>query len=188
MSLIIDTEAIRYQWRGAEGQFPEYEKLVPTEFNTVAHLDTVEAVKAVNSFKALSDNPKDYPIDLTIGEGKIVMVNPDAKGEAIIPADTDGQGSVRVDGKYLAEVLKACGGMVDLKLTNAYSPMLFATDGCQVLLMPMMTSKAQEELDKARKAQAEGIPEAQAVAEAEEVVKGKRKTKRSHKNEPVAVA
>jgi hypothetical protein len=49
----------------------------------------------------------------------------DEKGEAIIPADTDGQGCVRIDGKYLAQAPKACGGMVDFKLTNAYSPMLW---------------------------------------------------------------
>jgi DNA polymerase-3 subunit beta len=189
MSLVIDTEAIRYNWRGVDGEFPAYEKLIPTEFTTVAHLDTVEAIKAIASFKALSDNPKDYPLDLTIGEGKIVMANPDGKGEAIIPADTDGQGAVRVDGKYLAQVLKACGGMVDFKLTNSYSPMLFATDGCQVVVMPMMTSKAKDEQDKAREAKAaEGTPEAKAVAEAEEVVKGKVKPKRSRKREPVAVA
>jgi len=65
-SLIIDTELIRYKWVSVNGDFPDYEKLIPTEFNTFAHLDTVEAIKAVNSLKALS-NGKDYPIDLTIG-------------------------------------------------------------------------------------------------------------------------
>jgi len=196
MSLIIDTEAIRYQWRGAEGQFPEYEKLIPAEFNTIAHLDTVEAVKAVYSFRALSDNPKDYPIDLTIGEGKIVMANPDEKGEAIIPADTDGQGSVRVDGRYLAEALKACGGMADFKLVNAYSPMLFANDGYQVLVMPLMTPKANEAMERDRQAKdqaeapagTEAPAEAEVIAEAEEIVTKAKKAKRSRKREPVAVA
>jgi len=196
MSLVIDTETIRYQWRGAEGQFPDYEKLVPAEFNTVAHLDTIEAVKAVYSFRALSDNPKDYPIDLTIGEGKIVMANPDEKGEAIIPADTDGQGSVRVDGRYLAEALKACGGMVDFKLVNAYSPMLFANDGYQVVVMPLMTPKATEAMERDRQAknqaeapaETEAPAEAEVIAKAEEIVTKVKKPKRSRKREPVAVA
>jgi len=196
MRLIIDTEAIRYQWRGAEGQFPDYQKVVPTEFNTVAHFDTVEAVKAVYSFRALSDNPKDYPIDLTIGEGKIVMANPDEKGEAVIPADTDGQGAVRVDGRYLAEALKACGGMVDFKLANAYSPMLFVNDGYQVLVMPLMTPKANEAMERDRQAkdqaqapaETQAPAEAEVIAKAEEVVKKAKKPKRSRKREPVAVA
>jgi DNA polymerase-3 subunit beta len=191
MSLIVDTEAIRYRWHGADGQFPDYEKLIPAEFNTVAHLDTVEAVKAVNSFKALSDNPKDYPIDLTIGEGKIVMTNPDNRGEAMMPADTDGQGCVRVDGRYLADVLKACGGMVDFKLVNAYSPMLFTADGYQLVVMPIMSAKAEEQAKqdreaKAAQSQAEASGEAAAVAEAEQIVKTK--PKRSRKREKVAVA
>ena len=193
MSLVIDTEAIRYRWRNTEGQFPDYQKVMPTEFSTTAHLDTVEAVKAVSSLKALSGNGKDYPIDLTIGEGKIAMANPDDKGEAAIPADTDGQGYVRIDGKYLAQALKACGGMVDFKLTNAYSPMLFTADGYQVVVMPMMSTKAEEQAKQDREAkeapvEPSGEAEAQAVAEAEAVIKGKKKAKRSRKREPVAVA
>jgi len=144
-SLIIDTELIRYKWQGVNGDYPDYEKLIPTEFNTVAHFDAVEAIKAVNSLKALSDNPKDYPIDLIIADGMVVMANPDDKGQADIVADTSGQGKVRVDGGYLASVLKACGGMVDFSLTNAYSPTLFSQNGYQVVVMPMLTNEATAE-------------------------------------------
>ena len=80
-SLIIDTELIRYKWVSVNGNYPEYEKLIPTEFNCQAHFDTVEAIKATNSLKVLADS-KAYPIDLTIGDGKIVMANPDDKGQA----------------------------------------------------------------------------------------------------------
>ena len=153
-SLIIDTELIRYKWVGVNADYPDWGKLIPTEFNTFAHFDTVEAIKAVNSLKALS-NGKDYPIDLTIGDGKIVMANPDDKGQAEIVADTDGEGFVRIDGQYLAEVLKACGGMVEFKLTNAYSPMLFTANGYQLVVMPMLTDKANEQAKKAREAKAE---------------------------------
>ena len=89
MSLIIDTEAIRYKWRGADGQFPDYEKLIPTEANTTAHLDTVEASKAIASLKALAGD-KSYPIDLTLDGGYITMTSPDDKGQVTIPADIEG--------------------------------------------------------------------------------------------------
>jgi len=49
MSLIIDTELISYKWASVNGQYPDYEKLIPTEFNCFASFDTVEAIKAVNS-------------------------------------------------------------------------------------------------------------------------------------------
>jgi len=161
MKLVIDTELIRYKWVSVQGDYPDYGKLIPTEFNTVASFDTVEAIKAVNSLKAIADKPKDYPIDLTIGDSKLVMANPDDKGQAELVADTDGEVKVRLDGKYLAEALKACGGMVEFKLANSYSPTLFSANGYQLVVMPMMTdhSKEQQKADSAAKAQAEPVAE-----------------------------
>jgi len=152
VSLIIDTELIRYKWTSVNGSFPDWNKLIPTEFNTFAHFDTVEAIKAVNSLKALA-NAKAYPVDLNIGQGKIVMANPDDKGQAELSADTDGEGFIRLDGSYLAQALKACGGMVDFKLTSPAAPMLFSTNGYQLVVMPMITDKAKEQA-KAQKAEA----------------------------------
>jgi len=184
-SLIIDTELIRYKWQGVNGDYPDYGKLIPTKFNTFAHLDTIEAIKATNSLKALSDNPEDYPIDLTIGDGKIVMANPDDKGQAEVVADTDGQvgGKVRIDGQYLTQALRACGGMVEFKLTNAYSPTLFSSDGYQLVVMPMLTNEANEEAKKAREAKAEQAEPVAEPAEAEPVAEPAKpkKARRSRK-------
>jgi len=185
-SLIIDTELIRYKWVSVGGNYPEYQKLIPTDFNTFAHFDTVEAIKAINSLKVLAF-AKAYPIDLTIGDGKIVMANPDDKGQAELSADTDGQGFVRVDGSYLASALKACGGMVDFSLTNAYSPMLFSQNGYQLVIMPMMTNEANEQ-QKAKAKQAEPAePTEQGEAEPQptEPVAKKPKGKRSRAKQPV---
>jgi len=185
MSLIIDTELIRYKWVSVNGDYPDYEKLIPTDFNCYASFDTVEAIKAVNSLKALS-NGKDYPIDLTIGDGKIVMANPDDKGQAELVADTDGQGKVRVDGQYLAEALKACGGMVDFKLTNAYSPMLFTIDGYQLVVMPMLTPEATAEAKaKAEQSPAPTEPETSTEPEVSQPVAEKPKGKHSRAKQPV---
>src|SRR4030066_423689 len=100
-----------------------------------------------------------------------------------------GEVRVRIDGSYLTEALKACGGMVDFKLTDGKSPVLFAVDGYQLVVMPMLTGEAKAG-DKAE-AEAEPVTEetekAQAVAEAEAVVKAE-KPKRSRKREKVAVA
>jgi hypothetical protein len=195
MSLIIDTEAIRYKWRGADGEFPDYEKLIPTEANTVAHFDTVEAVKAISSLKALADS-KSYPIDLTLDNGCIVMSSPDDKGQVTIPASIEGGViKVKIEGGYLTEALRACRGMVDFKLADSKSPTLFAVDGYQLVVMPMLTAEAKagskteveakpEDTEPEPEAEAE---KAQAVAEAEAVVKAE-KPKRSRKREKVAVA
>ncbi|MFC2072618.1 hypothetical protein ACFLUU_07980 [Chloroflexota bacterium] len=196
-SLVIDTEITRYKWRGADGSFPDYEKLIPTEANVTAHLDTVEAGKAIASLKVLADS-KDYPIDLHLNGG-IVMSSPDDKGEVTMPADIEGgEVRVRIDGAFLTEALRACGGMVDFKLTDGKSPVLFVVDGYQLVVMPMLTTGSQKAEDEAEQAEAEPTepePEAEdteaeqaeAVAEAEAVVKAE-KPKRSRKKESVAVA
>jgi len=153
MSLIIDTEAIRYKWRGADGQFPDYQKLIPAEANTTAHLDTVEAGKAIASLKALAGD-KSYPIDLTLDGGYITMTSPDDKGQVTIPADIEGiPGRVRIEGGYLMAALRACGGMVDFTMTDGKSPVLFTTDGYQLVVMPMLTAESKP------KAEAEAKPE-----------------------------
>ncbi|MFC1934448.1 hypothetical protein ACFLXX_04840 [Chloroflexota bacterium] len=194
-SLVIDTEITRYKWRGADGSFPDYEKLIPTEANVTAHLDTVEAGKAIASLKVLADS-KDYPIDLHLNGG-IVMSSPDDKGEVTMPADIEGgEVRVRIDGAFLIEALRACGGMVDFKLIDGKSPVLFVVDGYQLVVMPMLTADSQKPEDKAETAEpeteaedteAEQAEKTEAVAEAEAVVKAE-KPKRSRKKEPVAVA
>jgi DNA polymerase-3 subunit beta len=190
-TLILDTELVRYKWISDDGSFPEYEKLIPSEHNCLTHFDTTEAIRAVNSLKALSDG-KSYPIDLTIADGKIVMANPDDKGKTEITAETDGEVRIRLDGSYLADALKACGGMVELKLTDGKSPVLFTSNGYKLVVMPMLTSEVKPEPEQAEpEAETETEPEveeteaADAVAEAETKPQPKRKSKAK---EPVAVA
>ena len=182
-ALIIDTELIRYKWVSADGKFPDYEKLIPTEHRLTAHFDTVEAIKAINSLKVLADS-KAYPIDLNIGDGKVIMTNPDDKGQADIPADTDGEPvKIRFDGSYLAEALRACGGMPELKLTNAYSPALLSLNGYKLVVMPMMTDEANKQAKADREAK-----EAEAKAKAESTTEPEAeptKAKRSRAKEPV---
>ena len=189
-TLTIDTELIRYKWVSTTGKFPDWEKLIPTEQKLTASFDTVEAVKAVSSLKAIADS-KAYPIDLTIGNGKITMANPDDKGQADIIADTDGEFmKIRLDGGYLAEALKACGGMPELKLTDGKSPVLFSSNGYKLVVMPMLTSEVKPEPEQAEpeavtEPEVEPADNTDAVAEAETKPKPKRKGK---VKEPVAVA
>jgi hypothetical protein len=130
------------------------------------------------------------------------MSSPVVKGEVAMPADIEGgEVRVRLDGLYLAEALQACGGMVDFKLTDGKSPVLFVVDGYQLVVMPMLTadSKAEAEAEPEDTEQAEPEPatepEAEAVtdgeAEAEPATEPEpteRKPKRSRKREKVAVA
>jgi len=184
--LIINTELIRYKLLSYDGEYPDYERLIPSEFNTFAHFDTIEAVRAINSLKALAYS-KSYPIDLTIGNNRIILSNPDDKGQTEIAADIQDEGFIRVDGSYLTDVLKACGGMVDLNLTNAYSPMLFSSNGYKVVVMPMVTDKANEQAETDRKAkEAEQAKEQEAKAKSIKPAKPKANKPKPKAKEPVA--
>ena len=126
------------------------------------------------------------------------MTSPDDKGEVIIPADTEGEPTeIRIDGAYLASIVKACGGMVELKLTNAYSPMLFSQNGYEVVCMPMLTTEANEQAKADREAKAQAkVTEQAEPSEAEATTEGEAepsgqaeaKPKRSRKRDKVAVA
>ena len=129
-------------------------------------------------------------------------------GKYISVADTDGEViKVRVDGGYLAQALKACGGMVDFKLTSPSSPMLFSANGYQLVVMPMLTAESQSKGKQEAEAEPETTdtePEAETVeqepvAEAEQAEPATeatepetkpakpKKAKRSRAKEPVAV-
>jgi hypothetical protein len=117
------------------------------------------------------------------------MSSPDDKGEVTMPADIEGgEVRVRIDGAYLTEALRACGGMVDFKVTDGKSPVLFQVDGYQLVTMPMLTGESKPEEKQTAEPEPEAEAEkAEAVAEAEAITKTE-KPKRSRKREKVAVA
>ncbi len=153
MSLIVDTELIRYKWTGLDGSFPDYEKLIPNEQGCIAHFDTTEAIRATQSLNILADT-KVPSVDITMQEGKLTVSNPDEHGQAEVTAEVTGEGYVRVQGDYLVNALRACGGMVDLKVKDSTSPMLFSTDGYRLVVMPMVSDKVKAKA-KAEAPQAE---------------------------------
>ena len=144
----------------------------------------------------------------TGGKGNLERPGPEERGREESPADTQGEGKIRLDGSYLADALRACGGMVELKLVDSKSPMLFTSPDYELVVMPMFAGESQTPKGEAQTAEpvkvetepaentepeAEIVSEAEkaeAVAEAEAITKAdkpKHKAKRKAK-EPVAVA
>jgi hypothetical protein len=58
-------------------------------------------------------------------------------------------------GNYPTQALKACGGMVDFKLTSSYLPTLFTVDGYLLVVMPMITTEASKQTKKDREMRTE---------------------------------
>ncbi|MBI2858547.1 MAG: hypothetical protein HYX90_05655 [Chloroflexi bacterium] len=128
MPLIIENGPIRSEYRPVQGDFPDWESSMPAEFKASAAFDSREAIKAVKLLGAFS-RTRIHPVNVTIGEGRVLMSNNGESRSAEIAADTNGACKVRLNGSHIAEAARACGGILELKLTDPPSPALFAVDG-----------------------------------------------------------
>jgi DNA polymerase-3 subunit beta len=193
--LLIDTELIRYIFHSQDGEYPDYEKVIPSEFVATASLDTKAMMKASQSLLSswYDDDTKPLyrPLTLAISEGTVTVEAKEDRGKAVIEAEVTGEGKVAVNGKYLLQALKACGGIAEVKIANASSPILFSSNGYRCLVMPVLTEAPKAEAKVEAEAPADVIAEAEAIAQAEADAQAeaepKPKRKRSRKSK-VAVA
>lgn len=193
-SIIIDTELVRYKCQSQEGTYPDYGKVIPSEFTANASFDTKEAIKAIRSLLTVwyddSLKPLYRPLILTIADSKVTIEAKEERGKAEITAETSGEGKIAVQGKYLIQALKACGSIADMHLVNAQSPMLFTVDSYRCVIMPVMVAETQAEVKaeakpteakptkgkgkgkgkRKAKTEAEVVAQTEAVTEAEELV------------------
>jgi DNA polymerase-3 subunit beta len=156
-SLILDTELIKYRIASNQGSYPDYGKVIPTEFVATASFDTTEAIRACYSLLNVwfDDSTKGLfrPLILTVAEGKLTIEAKEERGSMEIPAETSGELRIAVAGNYLLKALKTCGGIAEMKLASPQSPITFIVDGYRCLIMPMV------------------LPESKAVVEAEAVAR-----------------
>jgi len=174
-AVFIDTEIARYRFVGSDGTFPNYKATIPAEFDHHTQVDAAEFLKALLNLKASSADVKDYSVDLTLGDGQLVLAHPDNHANAVVKADAgDGVAEIRLNGGFVIDVMKAVGsGMVDFALSRAHKPIMFTADGFRAVLMPMMSPKAnatqQAERDQATETEATAeATETEATAEATE--------------------
>jgi len=170
-SLTIDTELVKYRLDTKEGTFPDYKKVIPqeAEFTAFASFDTKEAIKAIKSVLTLwyddSTKPFTRPIIISVGEGKVEFQAKEGRGKADIVAETQGNLKVAVSGIYLIKTLKACGGIVNMRLVSANSPMVFANDSDNFtgVVMPVMIP-TETEPEAVAEVEAEAVAEVEAEA------------------------
>ena len=136
-SLIIETEAISYRFKAQQGEYPDYEGVMPSEFVAHASIDSREIMKACQSLSALWLD-RECPIKLSLSEGKVTLQAKEDRGEAVIVADTSGQAEIAVNASFLMQALKATGGMVEMSIKDAATPVLFSAEDFKVLVTPIV--------------------------------------------------
>ncbi|GEM_PF-3662366 len=118
---------------------------------------------------------------LTISDGKVILEAKEDRGKAEVEADTSGEVKTAVSARYLVQALKACGGMVELKVSSQSSPVMFTVDGYRFVVMPMMVEDVRP---KEGAAQAEAVVEPEAQADEDEGIE----LSPDEAREPVAAA
>jgi DNA polymerase III sliding clamp (beta) subunit (PCNA family) len=202
-SLSVDTELIKYILPSQHGVYPDYDKVFPTEFIATASFDTKEAFNACHSILAVwfDDTTKGLhrPLILTVADGKVIIEAKEDRGSMAIAAETSGEAKIAVAGNYLVKALRACGGIVEMKLASSTLPITLSVDGYRCLVMPMALPESKvvaeaeavaREAEAKAEAQIETKPEVQAEVEVKTKPKrrGRMRAKQPEEaNEPVAV-
>ncbi|MCX6006858.1 MAG: DNA polymerase III subunit beta [Chloroflexi bacterium] len=142
--LIIDTEAISYRFKAQVGEYPDYEGVMPSEFVAHANIDSREIMKACQSLSALWLD-RECPLKLMLSDGKVTIRAKEDRGEAVIQADVSGQAEIALNASFLMQALKATGGMVELSIKDAATPVLFSAEDFKVLVTPIVWTERKPE-------------------------------------------
>ncbi len=150
--VIFTTEAVELVSQLVEGQFPNYEQVIPKTSSLVAEVNAAElltAVKAVDIFARENDHTARFTFD----EGGLRLLGQSAEtgsGEARVSARLDdaARGDLPVEiafnAKYMIDALKAFDGQCAIGLTGSRAPALLTPasgGGFEMVIMPIIVSK-----------------------------------------------
>ncbi len=145
--LHIEKDDLVLATRLIDGQYPNYEQVIPkkTELSFIA--DTLALSQAVKRVSVMaSDRGNSIKFSLKSSELTISAVTPDlGEAEAVIDVEYGGEPmAIAFNAKYVADVVKAIdGARVEFKLSTPLSPALVAAaggaDSARYVIMPMRT-------------------------------------------------
>lgn len=127
-----------------DGQFPDYQRVIPPVSNIFAKLDAKSFAAAVDRVATISTE-RGRAVKLSFSQGSLSLAtnSPDAgSAEDSIDADFDADPlDIGFSAKYIADVLRTLGdGEAKVSLTDSGSPTIFTNEAnpdLLVVLMPM---------------------------------------------------
>ncbi|MFN2555567.1 MAG: DNA polymerase III subunit beta [Nitriliruptorales bacterium] len=141
----------RLTTRLIEGNFPNYDQLIPREYETRTVVDRTALVEVLQRVAVVTLGQPNTPVTLTFGEGSVDLLasNPEV-GDASesLPAEIDGQGlAISFNPMFLLAGLEAAGTEnVVIELRDGLKPAVVRPYGDEqiddffYLLMPVRTS------------------------------------------------
>jgi DNA polymerase-3 subunit beta len=133
---------VRTSLRLMEGEFPDYQNVIPKEFPVRAVLDVKSFREALERVSVLADE-KSQRVDLLLEEGRAVLTAQGDYGESReeIPATLEGPSiSLAYSARYLLDALQRVSGKVmTLQISGQFSPTLIEQEdgGYRAVVVPL---------------------------------------------------
>lgn len=144
--LLLEAGEIEIRVGQVAGDFPPYERLIPTASPTHWRFDRAELLNAVRTATVLCGEAS--PVRIAVddnGKASIVGVTQDV-GQVATELDVDDDGArmpltAAFNPKYLADIVTTCHGEhITLELVDALKPAVVREDPVTLLLMPVRVS------------------------------------------------
>ena len=122
---------VRMALRLMEGEFPDYQRVIPQEFALRVQVEGEALREAVRRVSVLSDR-QNHRVELLLEEGRILLSAEGdyGKGQEEVPAQVEGPGmAVAYNARYLLEALAPVGDRAHLGISGPTSPSLIWGDG-----------------------------------------------------------
>jgi len=136
----VATELWGLALRNTEGEYPDYEAVIPSEYNCKAVFDADEMGKALRKLLVLGKDA--LAVEMFVGGEEITLKTQSPEYgeiEVNVPAEeVQGEMHIAFNGRYLREFIDNAEGRVEMKLIDADSPMVFENgENYMYVLMPM---------------------------------------------------
>ena len=129
-----------------EGDFPNYRRVIPTDFKCIAKVNRAEFTGAVERASIVAKDAQYNVINFLIGDGQIKLMSqhPDyGTVEDYVSCDLDGEDlDIYFNGKFILDILKHCQNSEVILKSKENSPMLVQDkddDSCVFVVTPMRT-------------------------------------------------
>jgi len=115
----------RVSSRLIEGDYPDYRRVIPTDYSKAVHVDTDLLIAALEACGVVSDG-KTCCATLTTDRDKLIVTALGPQGELnySIPCGGDSDLIVSVNATYLIQAIKSLGGEVFIKYGEPNKPLL----------------------------------------------------------------
>ncbi|MCS7084014.1 MAG: DNA polymerase III subunit beta [Aquificaceae bacterium] len=133
----------RLSCRLLEGEYPDYDGVIPTNFNYEINLDRQELLECIKRLSVIAESSS-FPIKLTFSQGKLYLEISDPEfGEGSDEMDADSSSEkieIGFNGKYLIDALSEFSSQkVVFKLLDPDSPAVISSEEepFMCIIMPM---------------------------------------------------